>query len=114
MKHKTKREKIIIILKKINMKNINKGIEKFGKGMDTFSKIMQDFGSSMDQLTKELNSTNKHKSNDKENLEKIWGKPSNKSSKLDVKIWSDSPKRKSKSQKSKDEINLEKIWEKRK
>ena len=59
------RAALVIILKKINAKNIN-------KGLDIFNKIMKDFGSSMDQLTKELNSTNKNKSNnDKENLEKI-------------------------------------------
>jgi hypothetical protein len=63
------------ILKKINMKNINKGIE-------TFNKIIQDFGDSMDTMTREL-SSDIEKSNreskvrekkNKENLEKIWGK----------------------------------------
>jgi hypothetical protein len=63
------------ILKKINMKNINKGIE-------TFNKIIQNFGDSMDTMTREL-SSDIEKSNreskvrerkNKENLEKIWGK----------------------------------------
>ncbi len=63
------------ILKKINMKNINQGI-------DTFNKLVQDFGSSMDTMTRELSSDVK-KSNkeskvrekrNKENLDKIWGK----------------------------------------
>jgi len=63
------------ILKKINMKNIN-------EGMDTFNKAVQDFGGSMNTLTKEM-SSDIEKSNreskirekkNKENLEKIWGK----------------------------------------
>ena len=62
------------ILKKINMKNINKGIE-------AFNKIIQDFGDSMNTMTREL-SSDIEKSNreskvrekkNKENLEKIWG-----------------------------------------
>ena len=63
------------ISSKINMKNINKGI-------NTFNKVMQDFGDSMDSITKEL-SLDIEKSNraskvrekkNRENLEKIWGK----------------------------------------
>ena len=66
---------IIVILKKINMKNINQGI-------DIFNKAVQDFGVSMDSMTKEMSSDIK-KSNkesearekkNKENLEKLWGK----------------------------------------
>lgn len=79
--HKTKREQLILILKNINFKNINKGIE-------TFNKIIQDFGSSMEKLTTELD----------------------KSSQNNIKIWSDMPENESKSHKSKDQINLEKIW----
>ena len=57
------------------MNNINEGI-------DTFNKTVQDFGNSMDSLTKEM-SVDIEKSNkasevrekqNKENLEKIWGK----------------------------------------
>ncbi len=63
------------ILKKINMKNINKGIK-------TFNKIVQDFGDSMNTITREL-SSDIEKSNreskvrekkNKENIDKIWGK----------------------------------------
>ena len=70
------------ILKKINMKNINKGMDAFNKGMDTFNKVVQDFSDSMNTLTKEM-SSDIEKSNreskirekkNKENLEKIWGK----------------------------------------
>ena len=69
------KKSIIVILKKINMKNINQGI-------DTFNKAVQAFGDSMDAMTKELLSDIK-KSNresearerkNKENLDKLWGK----------------------------------------
>ena len=71
----TKRGQIIKILEKINMKNIN-------QGMDIFNNAVQDFGKSMDSLTKEM-SADIEKSNresearekkNKENLDKIWGK----------------------------------------
>ncbi|GEM_PF-806153 len=101
--YKTKSEQIIIFLKKINMKNINKGI-------DTFNKAVQAFGGSMDQLSKEFaSSKNDNSSKDKENLEKLWGKSS-----TNVKIWSDHSNRESKSRRTQDEMNLEKIWGKRK
>ena len=73
--HNTKRERVIIFLKKISMKDISKGI-------DSFNKAVQAFGDSMDAMTKEL-SSDIEKSNraskdmekkNKENLEKIWGK----------------------------------------
>ena len=102
--YKTKSEQIIIFLKKINMKNINKGI-------DSFNKAVQAFGGSMDQLSKDLTSSEKDQSGkDRENLEKIWGK----SSKSGVKIWSDHTKRESTSRSKEDEMNMEKIWGKRK
>jgi len=82
--YKTKKEKIVDILEKINLKNMNKGIE-------TFNKIIQKFGGSMEQFTTELNE----------------------SSKNNVKIWSDLPKNEPKPRKSKDQINLDKIWGKR-
>lgn len=71
----TKKQLIVNILKKINMKNID-------KGMDVFSKTIQDFGDSMDSITREF-SADIEKSNgesrireekNKENLDKIWGK----------------------------------------
>ncbi len=102
--YKTKRERVTIFLKKINMKNINKGI-------DAFNKAVQAFGGSMDKLSKDLGSSEKDQSGkDKENMEKIWGK----SSKSGVKIWSDHSKSESKSRSRRDEMNLEKIWGKRK
>ncbi len=67
--------KIESILKIINMKNINQGI-------NVFNKAVQDFGKSMDTITREM-SADIEKSNreseareqkNKENLDKIWGK----------------------------------------
>ena len=81
-------------LKKINKKNIDKGI-------NTFNKSVQAFGDLMDQLSKEIDSPKK-------------GRANGKSSRSNVKIWSDSPRKKSKSQRTKDQINIEKIWGKRK
>jgi hypothetical protein len=79
--HKTNKEQLILVLKNINLKNINKGI-------DAFNKIIQDFGGSMEKLTSELDKTSQN----------------------NLKIWSDMPEKEPKSQKSKDQINLEKIW----
>ncbi len=71
----TKREQIIKILEKINMKNVN-------QGMDIFNNAVQDFGKSMDTITREM-SSDIEKSNresearekkNKENLDQIWGK----------------------------------------
>ena len=102
--YKTKRERIIVILKKINIKNINKCI-------DAFNKLVQDFGGFIDEITKEMDSSKEEESNkDKENLEKIWGKQEGKSSN-NFKIWSDSP---TESEITRDEINLEKFWGKQK
>jgi len=67
--------RVSVFLKKINMKNINNGI-------DTFNKAVQAFGNSMDTMTKEM-SSDIEKSNrefearerrNRENLEKLWGK----------------------------------------
>ena len=70
-----RREQIIKILGKINMKNINQGI-------DIFNKAVQDFGDSMDSMTKEMSSDIKKSNKEAEirekknmkNLEKLWGK----------------------------------------
>ena len=93
--YKTKREKIFSALKKINLKNLDKGIAGF-------SKLVQSFGGSMDQLTREINS---QKSKDADNLDLVWGKSNN-----SVPIWGDSEN----DFDSKHKDNLEKIWGKRK
>ena len=93
--YKTKREKLFSALKKIYLRN-------FDKGVSEFSKLVQSFGGSMDQLTRELNSP---KSKDSDNLDLVWGKPGN-----SVPIWGDSKN----DFDSKHKDNLEKIWGKRK
>jgi len=47
--YQTKREKVFSALKKINLRN-------FDKGMTEFSKLVQFFGGSMEQLTQEIDS----------------------------------------------------------
>ena len=67
--------KLESILKIINMKNINQGI-------NVFNKAVQDFGDSMDTMTRELSSdieksdkeSASREQKNKENLDKIWGK----------------------------------------
>ena len=95
--YKTKREKIFSFLKKINLKNLDKGVTEF-------SKLVQSFGGSIDQLTREIDSQT---SKDKDNLDSVWGKSEN-----SVPIWSTSENN-SNSQ-SQHKANLEKIWGKRK
>ena len=75
MRFTIKREQINNILNKINIENIDKGIE-------TFNKAVQDFGDSMDNISKEMSSdieksnkeSEKREKRNKENLDKIWGK----------------------------------------
>ncbi len=67
-------KKLELILKRINMKNIDQGII-------TFNKTVQDFVDSMDSITREMSSdivkSNKESEDrereNKKNLEKIWG-----------------------------------------
>ena len=95
--YKTKREKIFSVLKKINLKN-------FDKGVTEFSKLVQSFGGSMDQLTREIDSS---KSKDKDNLDLVWGKSDN-----SVPIWSTTENNYDSQVQHK--ANLEKIWGKKK
>ena len=105
--YKTKREKVFSALKKINLKN-------FDKGVSEFSKLVQFFGGSMEQLTREIDSTKRKGSHYKEtkpesksddSLNSIWGGSDN-----SVPIWGDSEN----DFDSKHKDNLEKIWGKRK
>jgi hypothetical protein len=113
------KETLKSIPSKITPENISKGFKMLDKGMTAFNHAVQDFGKSMDLLTKEMSSdvkkgNTKSKSEvrkNQKNLAKIYGKR-----KSNVKIWSDKPKRKSRSRKSKShqwdqhERNLDKIW----
>ena len=95
--YQTKREKIFSLLKKINLKNLDKGITGF-------SKLVQSFGGSMDQLTREIDSQT---SKDKDNLDSVCGKSEN-----SVPIWSTTENNYDSHAQHK--ANLEKIWGKRK
>ena len=105
--YQTKREKLFSALKKINLKNFDKGVKEF-------SRLVQSFGGSLEQLTREIDSpkrkgshykktTSKSKNDDIPNS--IWGGSEN-----SVPIWGDSEN----DFDSKHKDNLEKIWGKRK
>ena len=95
--YQTKREKIFSVLKKINLKNLDKGITGF-------SKLVQSFSGSMDQLTCQIDS---QKHNDKDNLDLVWGKSDN-----SVPIWSTTEN--NYDSQAQHKVNLEKIWGKEK
>jgi len=106
--YQTKREKVFSALKKINLRN-------FDKGMTEFSKLVQFFGGSMEQLTQEIDSPKRKgshykktisESNDKDNLNSIWGESDD-----SVPIWGKSEYFDSD---AKHKDNLDKIWGKRK
>ena len=105
--YQTRREKVFSALKKINLKN-------FDKGVTEFSRLVQSFGGSMEQLTQEIDSPKRKgshykktasDSNDDDNPNSIWGDSDN-----SVSIWGDSEN----DFDSKHKDNLEKIWGKRK
>jgi len=106
--YKTRKEKIISVLKKFNQTN-------FDKSMTQFNNFMKDFGNSMDQLTREIDSPQyKESSNRKvssrrknrDNLDLVWGKSNN-----SVPIWGTSED--NCDSQSQHKANLEKIWGKR-
>jgi len=57
--HKTKTEKVKIILKKINMTNFHKGMIKFNNGMMKFNRGMSKFNSVMNEVNSGLDNLNK-------------------------------------------------------
>ena len=105
--YQTKREKLFSALKKINLRN-------FDKGVTEFSKLVQSFGGSMEQLTREIDSPKRKgshykktrsESNNGVNFNSIWGDSDN-----SVPIWGDSKNDSDSQHKN----NLDKIWGKRK
>ena len=105
--YQTKREKLFSALKKINLKNFDKGVKEF-------SRLVQSFGGSLEQLTREIDSPKRKgshykktrsESNNGVNFNSIWGDSDN-----SVPIWGDSEN----DFDSKHKDNLEKIWGKRK
>ena len=94
--YQTKKEKLFSALKKINLKN-------FDKGVTEFSKLVQSFGGSLEQLTREIDSS---KSKGKDHLDSVWGKSNN-----SVPIWVSSED--NFDSQAQHKANLEKIWGKR-
>jgi len=103
--YKTRKEKIISVLKKFNQKN-------FDKSMIQFNNFMKNFGNSMDQLTREADSSQRKKTSvrkmpserkNRDSLDLIWGKSNN-----SVPIWSTSEN--NCDSQARHEANLEKIW----
>ena len=84
--YKTRKEKIILLLNKINMKNFNKGMDTFNKSLNKFSKTVDsmtasankssfkgfDQGKSMEGLGKSKNELWGESNADSVSL---WGKP---------------------------------------
>ena len=106
--YKTRKEKIISVLKKFNQKNFNKSMTQFGD-------FMKDFGNSMDQLTREIDSPKRRGSinrkitsrrKNRANLDLVWGKSNN-----SVPIWGTSED--NCDSQSQHKANLEKIWGKK-
>ena len=107
--YKTRKEKVIFMLKKFNQKN-------FDKSMLQFNNFVKDFGNSMDQLTQETDSPQRKRTHTKkatsgrknsENLDTVWGKSDD-----SVPIWGTSEH--NCDSQARHEANLEKIWGKRK
>jgi hypothetical protein len=106
--YKTRKEKIISVLKKFNQKNFDKSMTQFGD-------FMKDFGNSMDQLTREIDALkqkgsrykkaqSKRKNRDSPDL--VWRKSNN-----SVPIWGTSED--NYDSQSQHKANLEKIWGKK-
>lgn len=95
--HKTKKEKIILFLKKFNQRD-------FDKAINQFSNFVKEFGKLMDQVTREIDFQYQK---DTDVNKTIWGKSTN-----SVPIWRDSEE--DFSSQTNHEANLEKIWGKRK
>ena len=68
--YRTRKEKTISLLNKINMKNFN-------KGMDTFNKSLNKFSKTVDSLTRSSSVQDKNaEKRSSYSKEKIWGKES--------------------------------------
>ncbi len=102
--YQTRKEKLISLLNKINMKNFN-------KGMDIFNKSLNKFGKTVDSLTKSNSvqdkNTEKRSSYSKEGIwgkesVSFWGKPGLSNNR--VSIWPE------KQSQSKDQKTDTEIW----
>jgi hypothetical protein len=117
--YKTRKEKIILLLNKINVKNLNKGTDAFNKSLNQFCKIIDSFtrsifkdfdqGKSMAYTFGRVKPISKDEIWGNANSVRLWGKPIPSSQK--VSIWPEKPIRLN-SDTSKSDI-LERIWGKR-
>ena len=117
--YKTRKEKIILLLNKINVKNLNKGIDTFNKSLNQFCKIIDsligsifknfDQGKSMAYTFGRVKPISKDEIWGNANSVRLWGKPTPSSQR--VSIWSEKPIQLN-SDTSKSDI-LERIWGKR-
>ena len=117
--YKTRKEKIILLLNKINMKNFNKGMDTFNKSLNKFSKTVDsmtasvnkssfkgfDQGKSMDGLGKSKNELWGESNADSVSL---WGKPI-KLTGSSVSIWPEKPTK----TESKSRNDMDIIWGKK-
>ena len=117
--YKTRKEKIILLLNKINMKNFNKGMNTFNKSLNKFSKTVDsmtasankssfkgfDQGKSMEERGK---SKNEIWGESNVNSVSLWGKPIRLTG-SSVSIW---PEKSTKTE-SKSRSDMESIWGKR-
>jgi hypothetical protein len=103
--YKTRKEKIISVLKKFNQKNFDKSMTQFGD-------FMKDFGNFMDQLTREIDTPKQKGSRykkvasrrkNRDHLDLVWRQPNN-----SVPIWGTSED--NCDSQSQHKANLEKIW----
>lgn len=115
--YKTRKEKIILLLHKINMKNFSKGMDTFNKSLNKFSKTVDsmtasankssfkgfDQGKSMEGLSK-----NEIWGDSNANSVSLWGKPIRLTSQP-VSIWSENLTK----TESKPRNDMESIWGKR-
>ena len=117
--YKTRKEKIILLINKINMKNFNKGMDTFNKSLNKFSKTIDsmtasaskssskgfDQGKSMEGLGKSKNELWGESNADSVSL---WGKPI-KLTGSSVSIWPEKPTK----TESKSQSDMESIWGKK-
>jgi|CXWL01.1.fsa_nt_gi hypothetical protein len=117
--YQTRKEKIMLLLHKINMKNFNKGMDTFNKSLNKFSKTVDsmtasankssfkgfDQGKSMDGLGKSKNEIWGESNTDSVSL---WGKPIRLTSQP-VSIWPEKPTK----TESKSRNDMDSIWGKR-
>ena len=118
--YQTRKEKIVLLLRKINMKNFNKGMDTFNKSLNKFSKTVDSMTASANKSSfkgfdqgksmEELGKLSKNELWDESNADSVslWGKPIRLTG-SSVSIW---PEKSTKTE-SKSQSDMESIWGKR-